>query len=53
VPFEIETDYAQYVDGKPRFDGVRSFLAARGIALPEGSPADAPEAETVCGLGNR
>jgi HAD superfamily hydrolase (TIGR01509 family) len=41
------------VDGKPRYDGVRSFLAARGIELPEGSPEDPPEAETVHGLGNR
>lgn len=48
-----ERDYFAYVDGKPRYDGVRSFLASRGIELPEGDPADAPEAETVCGLGNR
>lgn len=46
-------DYFTYLDGKPRYDGVRSMLAARGIALPEGSPEDAPTAETVCGLGNR
>lgn len=52
-PFGIDTDYIRYVDGKPRYDGVRSFLEARGIALPEGSPDDAPERESVCGLGNR
>ena len=52
-PFDIETDYPPYVDGKPRFDGVRDFLASRWIELPEGSPDDAPESETVCGLGNR
>jgi len=46
-------DYRQYVDGKPRYDGVRSFLASRGIELETGSPDDAPERETVCGLGNR
>lgn len=48
-----DADYYAYVDGKPRYDGVRSFLAARGIELPEGDPEDPPEAETVCGLGNR
>ena len=52
-PFELATDYRLYVDGKPRFDGVRDFLKSRGIQLPEGSPDDAPEAETVGGLGNR
>ncbi len=52
-PFDAVADYDEYVDGKPRYDGVRSFLAARGIRLPEGSPADPPTAETVCGLGNR
>ena len=52
-PFEIATDYRLYVDGKPRFDGVRDFLTARGIQLPEGSPDDPPQAETVGGLGNR
>ncbi len=52
-PFDIEKDYPPYVDGKPRFDGVRDFLASRGIELPEGSPDDPPECETVCGLGNR
>lgn len=52
-PFVIERDYPEYVDGKPRYDGVRSFLSARGISLPEGSPSDEPDAESVCGLGNR
>jgi beta-phosphoglucomutase family hydrolase len=52
-PFEIATDYTRYVDGKPRFDGVRDFLASRGIQLPEGTPDDPPQAETVGGLGNR
>jgi beta-phosphoglucomutase family hydrolase len=53
VPFDAIADYNAYVDGKPRYDGVRSFLASRGIELPEGDPGDAPSAETVCGLGNR
>ena len=52
-PFEIATDYQLYVDGKPRLDGVRDFLASRGIHLPEGTPDDPPQAETVGGLGNR
>jgi beta-phosphoglucomutase family hydrolase len=52
-PFEITTDYARYVDGKLREDGVRSFLASRGIVLPEGAPDDPPSAETVHGLGTR
>jgi beta-phosphoglucomutase family hydrolase len=53
APFDPVTDYTHYVDGKPRYDGVRSFLASRGIELPEGDPSDPPSAETVCGLGNR
>jgi beta-phosphoglucomutase family hydrolase len=53
VPFDSDTDYNEYVDGKPRYDGVRSFLASRGIALSEGQADDPPAAETVCGLGNR
>ena len=53
VPFDIAEDYHQYVDGKSRFDGVQSFLAARKVALPYGSPTDPPAAETVCGLANR
>jgi trehalose-phosphatase len=52
-PFDAEVDYRQYVDGKPRYDGVRSFLASRGIVLPEGTPDDAADVDTVCGLGNR
>ena len=51
-PFTHE-DYDEYVDGKPRADGVRSFLASRAIALPDGTPDDPPGAETVQGLGNR
>jgi beta-phosphoglucomutase family hydrolase len=52
-PFEISTDYVHYVDGKLRQDGVRSFLASRGIELPEGSAGDPPSALTVHGLGTR
>lgn len=52
-PFDIGADYLRYVDGKPRYDGVRSFLESRGITLEEGSPQDPPERDTVCGLGNR
>ena len=53
VPFDPVKDYDEYVDGKPRADGTRSFLASRGIELPEGSDDDPPGAETVHGLGNR
>jgi len=53
VPFDQKDDYDAYVDGKPRYDGVRSFLASRRIELPEGRPDDPPSDETVCGLGNR
>jgi beta-phosphoglucomutase family hydrolase len=53
VPFDPGADYQRYVDGKPRFDGVRSFLQSRGIELPEGENDDAPSTETVRGLGNR
>jgi beta-phosphoglucomutase family hydrolase len=52
APF-TQDDYDRYVDGKPRYDGVKSFLAARGIELPQGSPDDAQGAETIDGLGNR
>lgn len=48
-----DADYFDYLDGKPRYDGVQTLLVARGIALPWGDPSDPPEAETVCGLGNR
>ncbi|WP_432163882.1 beta-phosphoglucomutase family hydrolase [Streptomyces tendae] len=51
-PF-TDSDYDQYVDGRPRADGVRSFLASRGVELPEGSPDDPPDAQTVNGVGNR
>ena len=47
------TDYLRYVDGKPRYDGVRSFLESRGVDLPWGDPSDPPGVETVCALGNR
>jgi beta-phosphoglucomutase family hydrolase len=53
VPFDAKRDYDDYVDGKPRYDGVRAFLTARGIDLPEGSPDDPSDRETICGLGNR
>ena len=53
VPFDPAEDYNRYVDGRPRADGVRTFLASRGIELPEGSPDDPPTAQTVHGLGNR
>lgn len=52
-PFDLDTDYKPYVDGKLRYDGVRSFLKSRGIELTEGLPDDPPQAETVFGLGNR
>ncbi|MGV0741379.1 beta-phosphoglucomutase family hydrolase [Mycolicibacterium sp. XJ870] len=53
VPFDIASDYLQYVDGKRREDGVRSFLASRDIELPEGGPDDTDDTESVHGLGNR
>ena len=53
VPFDAAADYRQYVDGKKREDGVRSFLSSRGIELPEGNPDDSGDAETIYGLGNR
>jgi beta-phosphoglucomutase family hydrolase len=53
VPFDARADYEQYVDGKPRYEGVRSFLASRGIELPAGDASDPPTAETVSALGNR
>jgi len=52
-PFDKESDYERYVDGKPREDGVRDFLASRGITLAEGEPDDPGTAPTVHGLGNR
>jgi beta-phosphoglucomutase family hydrolase len=53
APFDPVRDYEEYVDGKPRADGTRSFLASRGIELPEGGEDDPADAETVHGLGNR
>lgn len=53
VPFDIATDYLRHVDGLPRYEGVRTFLASRGITLPEGAPEDPAEADTVIGLGSR
>lgn len=52
-PLNISTDYPKYIDGIPRYDGVRNFLRSRNITLPEGTPEDAPGTETVAGLGNR
>ena len=51
--FDRRSDYRRFVDGKPRYEGIASFLASRGIELPFGSPDDPEERETVCGLGNR
>ncbi|MFC2057116.1 beta-phosphoglucomutase family hydrolase [Chloroflexota bacterium] len=51
--FDADSDYIRYLDGKPRYDGVKSFLNSRDISLPQGSPSDSPVSETVCGLGNR
>lgn len=53
TPFDVDEDYRRYVDGKPRYDGVSSFLESRGIELPFGEPSDPPDRRTVCGLGNR
>lgn len=53
VPFDAVVDYDTYVDGKPRADGTRSFLKSRRIELPEGTPGDSPDADTVQGLGAR
>lgn len=52
-PAYDDDDYFAYIDGKPRYDGVRSMLASRGVTLPEGEPSDEPGVESVCGLGNR
>jgi beta-phosphoglucomutase family hydrolase len=52
-PFDRPTDYDEFVDGKPRLDGVISFLESRGIDVPMGAPSDPPEAETAHGIGNR
>lgn len=53
VAFDIQRDYEEFVDGKPREDGVRSFLVSRHITLPEGAPDDGADIESVYGLGNR
>jgi alpha,alpha-trehalase len=53
VPFDIDTDYVSHIDGRRRYDGVRAFLASRGIELPDGTPADGDGVMTVAGLGNR
>ena len=53
IPFDPVADYDEYVDGKPRADGTRSFLESRGIELPEGQDDDPPSEQTVHGLGNR
>ncbi|MFW5837807.1 MAG: HAD family hydrolase, partial [Desulfovibrionaceae bacterium] len=52
-PFDPFDDYQKFVDGKPRFEGVMSFLKSRGIQIPYGSDDDPPEARTICGLGNK
>ena len=52
-PFDSDRDYRRYVDGRPRYQGVKHFLAARHIDLPMGTPDDPPDSETICGLGNR
>ncbi|MGI9508935.1 MAG: HAD family hydrolase [Geminicoccaceae bacterium] len=51
--FDADHDYRAYVDGKPRLDGIRSFLESRGMTLPEGEPDDPPDAPTIHGLGSR
>lgn len=53
APFDDEEEYYRYVDGKPRYEGARSFLESRQISVPYGGPDDPPGEETVCGLGNR
>jgi len=53
VEFTHDNDYLPYVDGKPRYDGVKSFLESRNIHIPYGTPQDAPDQETICGIGNR
>ena len=53
APFDERSDYATYLDGKPRQDGVRDFLASRGIELPESGPDSPSQEESVWGVGNR
>lgn len=52
-PFDVKADYGPYVDGRPRLDGTRGFLASRGITLPDGDPSDGPDAGTVNGLATK
>lgn len=51
--FTHDADYLPYVDGKPRYEGVKSFLESRGINIPYGDPGDSPDKETICGIGNK
>ena len=54
APWDFDgSDYLTYVDGRPRYEGVRTFLASRGVELPWGDPSDSPGDDTVCALGNR
>lgn len=53
VPFDKDADYNRYVDGKPRIDGIKSFLESRGIRIPLGTPSDAEATESIWGLGNK
>lgn len=53
TPFQLPQDYLRHVDGRPRMDGARAFLASRGVDLPEGTKADPPGSPTVWGLSNR
>lgn len=53
IPFDTAKDYLEYVDGKPRYEGIKSFLASRGIEIAMGNPNDAPEKNTICGMGNK
>ncbi|MFQ5992179.1 MAG: beta-phosphoglucomutase family hydrolase, partial [Nitrospiraceae bacterium] len=52
-PFDANLDYRRYVDGKPRYEGVKSFLESRGVTVPYGDPADEPDEDSICGLGNK
>ena len=52
-PFDPDSDYRAYVDGRQRADGVRAFLASRGISVDEGAPSDPPSADTIHGIGAR
>ena len=51
--FDIDTDYKKYVDGRPRYEGVRTFLESRGIELPLGESSEEPNDRTISGLGNK